>query len=81
VFDIQFLIDSCTGMSYLQNQIQHKKEVMKVKTVFMCHASIRCHLFLKLRKVDKGDCVETVESAFSCVPNFKSYLRRIKTSH
>jgi len=32
--DNAITMDSSIGMSYLQNQIQHKNYVMKVKTVF-----------------------------------------------
>jgi len=33
--------ESSTGMSYLQNQIQHQNYLMKVKTIFLCDVSIR----------------------------------------
>jgi len=48
-------MDYPTGMSYLQNQIQRKNSVRKVKTVFTCDVSIRRNLCLKLQEVDKGD--------------------------
>jgi len=40
-------MDYSTGMSYLQNQIQHKNQVETVKTVFLCDVLIR-HFCLKL---------------------------------
>jgi len=33
-------MESSTGMSYSQNQIQHKNYVMIVKTVFLCDISV-----------------------------------------
>jgi len=52
-----FDMDSYTGMSNLQNQIQHKNQVMIVKTVFLhdVWTPIRRNFSLKLQKVDKSD--------------------------
>jgi len=54
VLPLIHLIDSSTGMNYLQNQILHKKEDMIVKTAFLCDVSIRRNLCLKLQKIEKG---------------------------
>jgi len=40
-------MEPSTGMSYFQNQIQHKYLVMKVKTVFLCNVAIRRNLSLE----------------------------------
>jgi len=77
-------MDSSTGMSYLQNQIQHKKWVMKVKTVFLGFVSIHRNLFLKFQKYEKVDgtrhLAQSVMSHHACFCHFKHYLRRIETS-
>jgi len=62
------LMDSTTGMSCLQNQVQPKNKVMKVNTVLLCGFSIRRHLCSKLQKVDKGGDIR--HKPFPCIPEF-----------
>jgi len=45
--DEKRIIDSSTGMSYLQNQIQHKNWIRTVKTVSLCRALIRRKLSIR----------------------------------
>jgi len=46
-------MDRTTGMSYVQNHIQHKNLGNEVKTVFLCDAWVGRDLCLKI--VDKSN--------------------------
>jgi len=46
-------MDSSTGVLCLQNLVQHKNWVKRVKDVFLFNVTIRRNLGLKFQKVDK----------------------------